>query len=200
MQSVWACAATSSRIESATLTPRAPALADDDAEPAAQQHQPLWQGPAVLRTSLRASQDVMAALRRSGVVQAAILSSNASRVHVVHDAGAAGALWTATHACHLRCAAGLPALHDSGACCMTPAVPCALACAAVARRPADGAVDVPLVPACLAVRPRRAWWQQLLRVVGGMLLLSGAAAAAVAAGSGEVRARLSEQMACMQAA
>lgn len=44
-----------------------------------------------MRTSVdRASMDIQRALRSGNVTEAAILSSNASRVHILHDAGELG--------------------------------------------------------------------------------------------------------------
>ncbi len=59
------------------------------------------------RSSLRSSMDVAAALRSGAVVEAAILSSNASRVHIMHDAGESGLgrdcwLWRLLHRCLLK--------------------------------------------------------------------------------------------------
>ena len=45
-------------------------------------------GGYVDRSSLRNSQDISMLLRSGMLVEAALLSSNASRMHVIHDAGA----------------------------------------------------------------------------------------------------------------
>lgn len=56
-------------------------------------HTHLRQQPTGMRTSLRTSADILGALRSSHVTEAAILSSNASRIHILHDAGELHRLW-----------------------------------------------------------------------------------------------------------